>query len=92
MDGSRAGARMVLEQAAADAGQLPRLTDEFLETLTLAAIACTRNDGHAEAIGIALWCYEKAGREPPDFGRFSNGECYSGHGNRLAANVRGPRF
>ena len=58
------------ERAAAKAAVLPRLTDEFLETLTLAAIAMDGED-QADGIAFALACYEMAGKEPPDFGRFS---------------------
>ena len=53
-----------------DGGQ--HVTKYDLETLVAAVTACG-NDGvdRAETISFALWCYETAGRERPDFGRFS---------------------
>lgn len=67
----RLAGNIAREQAAAGVELIPKLTDDFLATLTIAAIACGREIDQAEVIGFALWCYEKAGREPPDFGRFA---------------------
>lgn len=61
--------RIAKEQAAARE-RLPRiLTDDVLDAMTVTAIACTENQ--SEAIAFVLWAYEQAGKEAPDFGRFS---------------------
>ena len=54
--------------AAVKAPVSPRLTDEFRETVTLAAI------DQSEGIGFTLARYEMAGKAAPDFGWASAGE------------------
>jgi hypothetical protein len=63
----------IADERAAALAQLPKLlTGEFLDRLATAAIAYGGDEqARYEAISFALWCYELAGREPPDFGRFS---------------------
>jgi hypothetical protein len=60
------------DERAAERAKLPKLlTAEFLDRLTTAVIAYDGDEqAHVEAISFVLWCYEIAGREPPDLGRF----------------------
>ena len=58
------------KRATAKAAVLPLLTGEFLRVLTRAVIALDGDD-QANGMAFALACYEMAGKEAPEFGRFS---------------------
>lgn len=50
---------------------LPLLTSDFLEILTLAAIAMAGDD-QANGMAFTVACHDLAGKEPPDFGRLAD--------------------
>ena len=44
----------------------PLLTDEFLSTLTEAALTCGHTVDYAELIDFVLWCYDLSEKPEPE--------------------------